>query len=135
VGRPINNRLIIQCEICGKHNSILNKLVCCGKSLVKVEEPLIETIVVEPIVVKKKKPRYQMNNDLKILILKRDGQRCTKCKSKLCLHIHHIVHRENGGSDDEINLITLCELCHAEEHRGEPIYNLMITRLFRFVAV
>jgi len=32
------------------------------------------------------------------------------------LHHHHLVPRIHGGSDDEINLITLCTACHGKVH-------------------
>lgn len=33
--------------------------------------------------------------------------------------MHHIIFRNNGGSDDESNLITLCKSCHDRVHAGE----------------
>ena len=36
-------------------------------------------------------------------------------------HIHHIVFRSRGGTDDLSNLIGLCESCHDRAHfRREP---------------
>src|SRR5690606_4276977 len=34
------------------------------------------------------------------------------------LHVHHIVFRSNGGSNAPSNLITLCETCHNDLHKG-----------------
>ncbi|MGV8125412.1 MAG: HNH endonuclease [Candidatus Xenobiia bacterium LiM19] len=47
-------------------------------------------------------------------ILKRDRFRCQApgCNCRRNLHIHHIIPRSHGGSDDPHNLIVLCEKCH-----------------------
>ena len=52
-------------------------------------------------------------------ILHRDNYTCQCCGKKNCrLEVHHIIFRSNGGSDDERNLITLCEDCHKGVHAG-----------------
>ena len=52
-------------------------------------------------------------------ILHRDGYTCQCCGKKNCrLEVHHIIFRSNGGTDDEENLITLCEDCHKGVHAG-----------------
>lgn len=53
-------------------------------------------------------------------VLFRDGHKCSCCKGKskdLILNIHHIESRKTGG-DSPSNLITLCETCHKEYHKG-----------------
>ncbi|MDQ7821635.1 MAG: HNH endonuclease signature motif containing protein, partial [Candidatus Eremiobacteraeota bacterium] len=47
-------------------------------------------------------------------ILKRDRFRCQTpgCRCRRNLHVHHLIRRSQGGTDDEWNLITLCEACH-----------------------
>lgn len=35
-------------------------------------------------------------------------------------HIHHIVYRSQGGSDEPENLVWLCNLCHLASHGGRP---------------
>ncbi|MDQ7825458.1 MAG: HNH endonuclease signature motif containing protein [Candidatus Eremiobacteraeota bacterium] len=47
-------------------------------------------------------------------ILKRDRFHCQSpgCRCRRNLHIHHIIRRSQGGTDDEWNLIVLCEACH-----------------------
>lgn len=53
-------------------------------------------------------------------VLARDGHKCQYCKGKSkdpILNIHHIESRKTGG-DSPLNLITLCETCHKEFHKG-----------------
>ncbi len=54
-------------------------------------------------------------------VLYRDGHRCQnpKCNHKdNILNVHHIISRQVGG-DSPSNLITLCETCHKNLHKGE----------------
>ena len=68
---------------------------------------------------------YQKGNqkgfyNVKAYVLHRDGYQCQKCKTKKGkLHVHHIVFRNNGGTDTPSNLITLCGGCHDRLHNGE----------------
>lgn len=58
--------------------------------------------------------------NVKAYVLMRDNYTCQCCKTKKgTLHIHHIVYRSKGGSNDTDNLITLCENCHKKLHRDE----------------
>ena len=53
------------------------------------------------------------------VILHRDNYTCQCCGKKNCrLEVHHIKFRCDGGTDDEENLITLCEDCHKGVHTG-----------------
>ena len=55
-------------------------------------------------------------------ILHRDNYTCQCCGKKNCrLEVHHIKFRHNGGTDDEENLITLCEDCHKGVHAGTVV--------------
>lgn len=57
-------------------------------------------------------------------ILHRDNYTCQCCGKKNCrLEVHHIKFRSNGGTDDEENLITLCEDCHKGVHAGTIVLN------------
>ena len=59
-------------------------------------------------------------DNIKAYILTRDNYICQCCKTKKgTLHVHHIVYRSQGGSDDTSNLVTLCENCHKKLHKGE----------------
>lgn len=66
-------------------------------------------------------PQYGYEN-LRAMILDRDGYLCRYCKGKhkdSKLDVHHIVYRTNGGSNDPSNLITLCHTCHKKLHDGK----------------
>lgn len=55
-------------------------------------------------------------------VLFRDSHICQHCKGKSgdkVLNVHHIIHRQNGGSDKPDNLITLCKTCHDNYHKGK----------------
>ena len=52
-------------------------------------------------------------------VLNRDNYTCQCCgKKHVRLEVHHIIFRSMGGTDDEKNLITLCEKCHKAVHDG-----------------
>lgn len=52
-------------------------------------------------------------------VLHRDNYTCQCCgKKHTRLEVHHIIFRSLGGTDDERNLITLCEKCHKAIHDG-----------------
>src|SRR5690606_11245289 len=51
----------------------------------------------------------------------RDGNRCQTpgCRSTYGLEIHHVVHREHGGTHHPSNLTLRCSSCHAAHHAGQ----------------
>jgi hypothetical protein len=53
-------------------------------------------------------------------VMRRDGERCQVpgCRSALFLEVHHIVHREHGGTNDPSNLLVLCGGHHDRHHEG-----------------
>ena len=58
----------------------------------------------------------------KVMVLNRDNYTCQYCKGKhkdSKLEVHHIIFRSQGGSDEESNLITLCNTCHTNLHNGK----------------
>lgn len=62
-------------------------------------------------------------------ILKRDQHTCQVCgvaddpeRCLMNLHVHHIIPRNQAGSDHPRNLITLCEACHRKAHTGRYGY-------------
>lgn len=65
----------------------------------------------------------------RVRVLERDGFKCSICdwclatanpgdRFRSSLELHHIVHHVAGGENSEDNLITLCNICHDEVHRG-----------------
>ncbi|MGZ5222023.1 MAG: HNH endonuclease [Chitinophagaceae bacterium] len=71
-----------------------------------------------------------------------DSYRCVCCgKTGLTteLHVHHNVPLSKFGSNNNVNLVTLCHTCHNKQHpgfnvsRNQPIYRWPRKR--RFVAV
>jgi hypothetical protein len=57
------------------------------------------------------------------LVWQRDEHRCRipGCRSARALEIHHIVHREHGGSHEPSNLILACSMHHAAHHAGKLV--------------
>jgi 5-methylcytosine-specific restriction protein A len=55
-------------------------------------------------------------------IKKRDDYRCAevidgkRCGSVIDLEVDHVVPREQGGTNDDDNLITRCRDCHLRKH-------------------
>lgn len=52
-------------------------------------------------------------------VLRRDGHRCVQCGGNLKAdgaHVHHVLPRASGGTDESANLISLCPMCHAAVH-------------------
>ena len=65
--------------------------------------------------------------NLREYILHRDNHQCQNpnCKNKdkdKILQIHHIIFRNNGGTDTPTNLITLCSKCHTtDNHKPDKL--------------
>jgi hypothetical protein len=58
-----------------------------------------------------------MAQRLQWAVLKRDKKRCTECgKASSSLHVHHILAKSHGCTDDISNVTTLCEDCHTKHH-------------------
>ena len=53
---------------------------------------------------------------------------CVACGTKDNLHHHHLKPRSLGGSDDETNLVTLCQECHAIYHNTSFRDHAYLTR-------
>jgi N6-L-threonylcarbamoyladenine synthase len=65
-------------------------------------------------------------------VLFRDGHKChgkKGCKNKI-LNVHHIESRKTGG-DSPGNLITLCEECHNDYHKGKLELNFKRSQGFK----
>ena len=58
--------------------------------------------------------------DVRCFVFARDEYTCQVCKKKgKILHTHHIVYRNEGGTDRADNLITVCSDCHTSEAHNE----------------
>ena len=54
------------------------------------------------------------------LVMYRDqGCRVPWCTQTRWLDVHHITHREHGGTTELPNLVALCRRCHRAHHRGD----------------
>ncbi|MFA4974048.1 MAG: HNH endonuclease [bacterium] len=53
--------------------------------------------------------------------LLRDRYTCQVCGSGEDLTLHHLKTREEGGSDDAGNLITVCRSCHVVIHKPKGV--------------
>jgi hypothetical protein len=62
---------------------------------------------------------------VKEYVFKRDGGRCTKCKTDKFIHFHHKDRFSDGGTHEAKNLTLLCVKCHALEHYGEKGFALL----------
>lgn len=56
-------------------------------------------------------------------VLKRDNYTCVNCgRTGGELHVHHIVPRNEGGTNNLDNLVTLCERCHSvQDAKGHEL--------------
>ena len=61
-------------------------------------------------------PRKTLN-----LVVERDEETCVSCGS-LATQVHHIIFKSHSGSNDERNLILLCNQCHRNAHDNEPYW-------------
>ena len=55
-------------------------------------------------------------------ILLRDAMRCGECRRAVSgrqAHVDHLIPLEEGGTDDDGNLRTMCERCHGRKTRAE----------------
>jgi len=54
-------------------------------------------------------------------VFERDNFKCRHCKGKTRdfeLHGHHLIRKEDNGSNELDNLVTLCKKCHVKYHKG-----------------
>src|SRR5687768_4317774 len=57
-------------------------------------------------------------DDVVAEIMAKSARHCCLCQQFFPLHIqlHHIVERNDGGTDDPDNLIPICIICHSAVH-------------------
>ena len=65
-------------------------------------------------------PKYSYQNT-KMYVKKRDKYTCQSCGSRdiVNLEVHHIIERNDGGTDKPDNLTTVCDECHDKIHAGK----------------
>ena len=64
------------------------------------------------------------------LVIQRAGGRCERCgETAEHLHVHHIIHRSRGGTNELSNLRTTHPLCHSDRHPGNARLRAMAERL------
>jgi 5-methylcytosine-specific restriction endonuclease McrA len=105
------------------------------KSILPITKVILETATFDPHLLKnpmlhnekckhwlyQKGINYGFANT-KAYVLTRDSYTCQHCKGKTKdskLEVHHIIFRNNNGSNEENNLITLCKTCHDKLHKNE----------------
>jgi hypothetical protein len=100
-----------------------------AKKLSKRQMRLIDELAIKR---KKKREKNKEKNEYarqfkvnRKIVLTIDSYTCRECGSKENLHVHHIKEKSKGGTNDINNLITLCNDCHKEKHKGETVYNIM----------
>ena len=79
---------------------------------------------------KPERTRQAISPSVRQLVSQRDRGRCrvTGCRSSWNLDVHHLVHREDGGTNDPNNLILMCELCRARHNEHYADYVVMPRR-------
>lgn len=77
--------------------------------------------------------RSRVSKKKKREVFKRDGHRCVWCKSKYWLTVDHIVPRSAGGTNELVNLQTLCKSCNEKkaDRLPEGVHELVSPRLPR----
>lgn len=108
------------------------KEVAFVKSILPISRIILETGTFDPHALKN--PEVLQNKSLyqkgvnygfantKAYVLYRDGHICQYCKGKTKdkrVEVHHIIYRNNGGSDEESNLTTLCKTDHDALHQSK----------------
>jgi len=65
--------------------------------------------------------RHAEWQELRRQILHRDNYTCQQCGNNNYLEVHHLRAKHKGGTDEPVNLITLCETCHIlnDEYRAQ----------------
>ena len=58
--------------------------------------------------------------ELRTIVLERDDYACVKCKSRMNLHVDHMVYPGEGCETPE-HLQTLCYACHAEKTKSKDL--------------
>lgn len=76
--------------------------------------PTVKHLIGKPYKVFLKSKYWQ---SVRVVVLKRDGNKCTRCENTEKLHVHHTTYVNHFDEHNHLeDLITLCESCHEKEH-------------------
>ena len=65
-------------------------------------------------------------------VLYRDGHKCRSCgKGNTVINVHHVISQIDGGTNKPDNLITLCEKCHKDYHKGKIELKIKNSKQFK----
>lgn len=113
----------------------LNKIMPINKIIVEVASFDIQKIKNPNIEGKEYQEGEQLGFwNVREYVLFRDDHVCQHCKGKSkdpILNVHHIIQRKDGGSNAPSNLITLCETCHSDYHKGKIDLNIKKAKTFK----
>jgi hypothetical protein len=75
-------------------------------------------------------------DSLRLILYDEAGYQCAYCghRDGLNLTIHHIFHRDEGGTTDYSNLIVLCHNCHHGVHETKKIDAKDVRRIKRHLV-
>ena len=125
----IENKIQTHLTIVGN----VHKILPVSKIIVEVASFDIQKIKNPTISSKEYQQGAQMDFwNVREYVLFRDGHQChgeKGCKNKI-LNVHHVESRKTGG-DSPSNLITLCEECHDDYHKGKLELNLRRGQKFK----
>ena len=71
---------------------------------------------------------HQVTKEQRKRIMERDGNKCVNCGSTKNLSIDHIIPRSKGGSNEDKNLQTLCNICNSSKGNSLQVKSRVITR-------
>jgi len=89
----------------------IDRAMCDAQWIGDLDSPLVE------------RARQDISPATRRKVLQRDQFRCRVpgCRSYTNIDIHHIVHREHGGTNELSNLLSTCESHHLAHHEGTLI--------------
>lgn len=150
-GREKSKTITKQCKFCGKdfttfisvdndfcsqncyqlsrRNRITKICITCGKEFeVKKSQDHVQSCSPECgyLFIRSKTTNLSKSSDwedLRKIIIKRDGNTCMVCGDNKNLSVHHKVPISEGGNNDRKNLITVCRMCHAKIHGNSDSLN------------
>ncbi len=112
---PAAQIVVRQCSDCGR------AAVTTSRGERRLAPAQLEALTCDARVQRPGKPnRATIPPSVRAAVLARDRHRCATpgCRSAHFLEVHHVMPRDQGGSNRAENLITLCSRCHRFVHEG-----------------